>query len=82
MKYEPYSVLTVPLPPEPLRLAVNVLPAMYTGGEDTVQTRRTVVFSGNRNDLVGTMYSTLAKKLNVPEESMLICILNRNEVGE
>ena len=73
-------MLTLPLPPEPLRLVVNVLPSFLSEGKVDIPMPKTVVFSGNMNDTIAAVYSSLAKKLQVEEKQLLLCSFSHNDV--
>ena len=73
-------MLTLPLPPEPLRLMVNVLPSFISDCDVNIPIPETVIFSGSMNDTIAAVYSTLARKLQIDEKQLFLCSISHSEV--
>ena len=79
VKYEPFSMLSLPLPPERISLTVNVLPGFFTGIASSSPSRP-ITFNLLVTDSVKRLRSLLADQLHETPSKILLVSFSRGTI--
>ena len=82
VKYEPFSLLTLPLPPERVSVCVNVLKSFFSENDPLEVYPETVTINSTVNDTAEFVISGVSTKLDVPVTRLVLATLTRNYVNE
>ena len=82
MKYEPFSLLTLPLPPERVSVCVNVLKSFFSENDPLEMYPETVVIHATVKDTVEFVLTNISQKLDIPATRLVLATLSRDSVNE